>query len=85
MNSDAIRAAVCRALGSIAPEADLENLSPDASLREALDIDSVDFLNFMIALHKELGVTIPEKDYPKLLTLRGCAEYLAALQSTASR
>jgi acyl carrier protein len=50
-------------------------------LREQLDIDSMDFLNFVIALHKELGVGLPEKDYPKLATLDGCVDYLASARS----
>jgi len=78
MTQDAIRDAVLRNLGKIAPEADLEHLQPAVSFRDQLDIDSMDFLNFVIALHKELGVAIPEKDYPKLATLRGCVEYLAS-------
>jgi acyl carrier protein len=79
MTPEEIRAAVLRALGGVAPEADLESLRPDVGFREQLDIDSMDFLNFVIALHKELHVAIPEKDYPKLSTLRGCLEYLTPL------
>jgi acyl carrier protein len=80
MTPDDIRAAVRRALGGVAPEADFEHLRPDVGFRDQLDIDSMDFLNFVIALHKDLHVDIPEKDYPKLATLRGCVEYLASLQ-----
>jgi acyl carrier protein len=78
MSEHDIRAVVLRVLGTIAPEADLTQLQPDASIRDQLDIDSMDFVNFVIALHKELHVDIPEKDYPKVATLRGCVEYLAA-------
>lgn len=73
-----IRAAVLAALGGIAPEADLGSLDPGESLREQLDLDSMDFLNFVIAVHKRLGVEIPESDYPKLATLDGAMSYLAA-------
>jgi acyl carrier protein len=79
MTPDEIHAAVLRALGGVAPEADLEHIKPDVSFREQLDIDSMDFLNFVIALHKGLGVAVPEQDYPHLATLRGCVEYLSAL------
>lgn len=65
-------------LGNIAPEADLKTLDPGADLREALDIDSMDFLNFVTAIHHRLGVDIPEVDYPKLATLGGTVHYLAA-------
>ena len=85
MTPDDIRAAVLRALGRIAPEADLEHLKPDVSFREQLDIDSMDFLNFVIALHKTLKVEIPEKDYPKLATLQGCMDYLTSPEDVAGR
>jgi acyl carrier protein len=76
MTRDDIRATILRALGGVAPEADLAQLKPDVSFREQLDIDSMDFLNFVIALHKEFKIEIPEKDYPKLATLDGCVAYL---------
>jgi acyl carrier protein len=73
-----IRAAIVEELGNIAPEADLATVDPEADLREALDIDSMDFLNFVIALHRRLAVDIPEIDYPKLVTLDGAMTYLRA-------
>jgi len=42
-----------------------------------LDIDSMDFLNFVVALHEKLGVDIPETDYPQLMTLDGAIQYLS--------
>jgi len=78
MTESEIRETVLRAMGEIAPEADPAALKPDVSFRDQLDIDSMDFLNFAIALHEELAVEIPEADYPKLATLDGCVEYLAA-------
>jgi acyl carrier protein len=49
MTPDEIRATVHRALGGVAPEADLEHLKPHVSFREQLDIDSMDFLNIVTA------------------------------------
>ncbi|MCI0392789.1 MAG: acyl carrier protein [Acidobacteria bacterium] len=77
MTDDEIKNTVLRVLGGIAPEADLTQIKPQVSFREQLDIDSMDFLNFAIGLKKELGVEIPESDYPKVSTLDGCIEYLA--------
>ena len=65
-------------LGNIAPEIDLKTVDAGADLREALDIDSMDFLNFVTAIHRRLGVDIPEIDYPKLVTLDGAVHYLEA-------
>ena len=49
---------------------------PGQGLREELDIDSMDFLNFVIALHETLGIDIPEAEYPRLVTLDGAVAYL---------
>lgn len=78
MSRAELQAAVFRILRRIAPEAELETLPPAANLREELDLDSVDFLAFAIALHKELGVSVPEADYRLLFTLGGCLDYLEA-------
>jgi acyl carrier protein len=73
---DELRATVLRVLGDIAPEADLAALEPDVPFREQLDLDSMDLLNFVVALHGALGVDVPEADYPKLGTLNACVAYL---------
>ena len=65
-------------LNNIAPEIDMSGIDPAADLREAMDIDSMDLLNFITALHRRLGVDIPEIDYPKLVTLDGAITYLRA-------
>jgi acyl carrier protein len=78
MNDPDIRAAVHEELGNIAPDVDLATVDPTADLREALDIDSMDFLNFVTAIHHRLGVDVPELDYPKLITIDGAVKYLEA-------
>jgi acyl carrier protein len=78
VNTDRIRAIVVDALGNIAPELDAGNLAPDVELREQLDLDSMDFLNFAIGLARAFGIDIPEADYRKLATLDGCVAYIAA-------
>jgi len=65
-------------LNNIAPEIDLASVDPTADLREAFDIDSMDFLNFVTALHHRLGLDIPEVDYPKLATLDAAIAYIEA-------
>ncbi len=78
MTRDEIHATVLRLLGNVAPEADLAQLKPDVSIRDQLDVDSMDFLNFVIALHDALHVDIPESDYAKIATLNDCVAYLEA-------
>ena len=77
MSRDEIREAVLRALRRIAPEVDVDDIDPAESLRDQVDLDSMDFLNFVVGLGKELGVEVPEADYPRLATLDGCVAYLA--------
>jgi acyl carrier protein len=67
MTAAEIRETVLRVLANIAPEADLGRLKPDARLRDQFDIDSMDFLNFIIGLHQELHVDIPG-GYAQLIT-----------------
>jgi acyl carrier protein len=74
-----IRAAVLSVLGEIAPEADAARVDPRESLRRQLDLDSMDFLNFVIGLHKRLGVEIPESDYSRLASIDGAVAYLSAV------
>lgn len=78
MTDPAVREAVLAALHRIAPEADLAVLRPDGALRDQLDLDSVDFLGFVVGLHDALRVDVPEADYGKLRTLDDCVRYLEA-------
>jgi acyl carrier protein len=78
MNDIDISKVVQEELNNIAPEIDMSGIDPAADLREAMDIDSMDFLNFITALHRRLGIDIPEIDYPKLVTLDGAMTYLKA-------
>ena len=77
MKADELRRAVIEELGNIAPETDAATIDPKADVREALDIDSMDFLNFVIALHERYRIDIPEADYGKLRTIAGATAYLS--------
>jgi acyl carrier protein len=77
VNDKEITEVVRRALSDIAPEADLDRLDPAADLQEAVDLDSMDFLNLVTAVGEATGVDIPERDYPLVATLSGCVAYLA--------
>lgn len=76
--SSDIKTVVTRALGKLAPEADLTTLDGRADLREALDLDSMDFLGFIKQVHETLHVDVPERDYGKVRTLDDCVAYLTA-------
>lgn len=83
MNHDEVRAAVLRALQQVAPEADVGHLTGTEDLRDALDIDSMDFLKLVVQLNEKLHVDVPERDYPKVRTLDGCVRYVESKLATA--
>jgi acyl carrier protein len=76
MNEAEAKSLVLDVLSGIAPEADFAALRGNAVLRDELDLDSMDFLNFIAALHLRTKIAIPEADYPKLFTLDGAVAYL---------
>ena len=67
-------------LSAIAPELDAGSMPPDRPLRHLVDLDSRDGLNFLVSVHEHFGVTIPEVDYAKLVTLDDLANYLQKKQ-----
>jgi acyl carrier protein len=78
MTDHEIRALAAEVLAGIAPEADLAAIGDHEDLREALDLDSMDFLNFLIALGERTGRRIPEADTRRLFTMEGLLGYLGS-------
>jgi acyl carrier protein len=72
------REALEQAIGRVAPEADLSLVGPDESLREALDLDSMDFLAVVEAVAELTGVSVPESDYLTVDSPAGFVAYLEA-------
>jgi acyl carrier protein len=70
------RAVIYDILSGIAPESDPAGVAGDEDLREALDLDSMDFMNFVVGLHERTGIDIPEADYSQLRTLSDAVAYL---------
>jgi acyl carrier protein len=77
VNNHDISVIVRGVLGTFAPEADLDALDTKAPLQEVLDLDSMDFLNAMIAIHEQTGVDIPEADYAEVATFDGLVRYVS--------
>jgi len=73
MNESEIRTRVVGVIKSIAPEVEV-----DRPLRDQVDLDSMDWLNVLVAVHEKLKVDIPEADYRKLVTLNDIVAYLGA-------
>jgi acyl carrier protein len=78
MNQEEVRKGVLAELLRIAPELEEGDVVPGKLLREQVDLDSMDWLNFLVALHERFKVEIPESDYQKLATLDQIVAYLSA-------
>ena len=76
MSDEALIERLRRILADVAPELDVASVPDDADLRNDVGIDSMDFLNFVIAISKQLSVGIPEADYGRVTTLAKCADYI---------
>jgi acyl carrier protein len=77
MNADGIRTRLLRALTDVAPEIDAAAIAPARALRQQVDLDSADWLNFLVAVHEHLGVDIPDADVAGLSTLDKLVAYCA--------
>ena len=77
MTRDEIRENVLQCLCEVAPEVDPAQVKHDVNFRDQLDVDSMDLLNFVIAMHEQLHVDIPESEYGRLGTVDALVEYIA--------
>ena len=78
MDENELRTRVIETLQRVAPEVEAEDLRGNVALRDQVDLDSLDWLGFLVGLHDELGVDIPEADYPGLVTLDDVVAYVGA-------
>ncbi len=78
MNEADTRATIVRTLREIAPEIDVATLNPDVHLRDQVDLDSMDWLNFILGVGERFDVEIPEAEYARLLTINDFVRYVSA-------
>jgi acyl carrier protein len=78
MTKDEVKSAVLMALRRVAPEFDPGKLDAGKPIRDQADLDSMDFLHFLLEIHTMLGVDIPENAYREVATLDGCIAYIMA-------
>jgi acyl carrier protein len=76
MTRDEIRAAVLDAIVAVIPEAHREEVDMATPIRDQLDMDSMDFINFVVELDERLGVSVPESEYGQLQSVEDTVEYL---------
>jgi acyl carrier protein len=83
MNEAQARALAAEVLAGIAPEVDIGTIGDGEDLREAFDLDSMDFMNFVVGLSERTGMNIPDADTPMLRTVGGLAKYMARWAAVA--
>ncbi len=71
---------VLAALSKVAPEVDPATIDPAAPLSDQIYLDSMDFLNIVVAIHQQTGIDVPERDYPRLGSLQDAVAYLSRAQ-----
>ena len=76
MTEDQVKQIVIDIINEIAPDEDTSGLKGEISLRDQMDLDSMDFIDIVMELRKQHGIEVPEADYPELASLDSCATYL---------
>lgn len=84
MANDEIKARVLSVLAEVAPETRSLELDPEKSFRDQIDLDSVDYLRYVLGLEEKFGLKVPELDYPKLSSLKGSLDYLESRRTLSS-
>ncbi len=79
MTDEQLRERVLATLQEVAPNVDLAILDEHTSFRDQFEIDSIDFVKFVLALEKQLNMKIPEKDFPRFSSLKGSLDYLQSI------
>jgi acyl carrier protein len=75
MNREELTLRVLELVTEIAPDVDAATVIAGIDFRDQFDFDSMDTLNFAVALHRELGIDVPETDYSRLAGLDKCVDY----------
>lgn len=76
MTKEEIREAIYNIISEIVPDEDLSNLDDNETIRDQIELDSMDFLDIVLELRKRYKANVPEEDYPKLASINSCVEYL---------
>ena len=76
MTGKDVREAIISILIDIAPDEDVTSINDQDSLRDQIDLDSMDFLDIVMELRKRFNIEVPEKDYGQLATMASCVTYL---------
>jgi acyl carrier protein len=76
--SASLQERILKVLTAVAPDIDPQQLVPDTNLRDQVDFDSMDTLNFAVGLKREFGIDVPDADFRELASIASCMKYLQA-------
>jgi acyl carrier protein len=76
--ADSLESRIVKLLVGVAPDIEPASIQPELDFRDQFDFDSMDLFNFAAAIHHDLGVDVPERDYRNLMSLTKCVAYLRA-------
>ena len=79
MTKEEVRQAVVSILEDIAPDEDISSIKDEVTLRDQMDLDSMDFLDIVMELRKRFNIEVPESDYQQLVSMSSCIQYLQPL------
>ena len=71
-----VKDAIVKIIADVAMDEDVNSIDASASLRDELDLDSMDFLDIVMELKKRHKITVPQEEYSELATLDSCVKYL---------
>ena len=77
MTASNVRQIVLDIISDIAPDEDVTVIDDAKSLREQLDLDSMDFLDIVMELKKRHKIEVPQEDYTRLASMQSCVSYLS--------
>ena len=76
MTREQARDLIFDVLADIAPEVDRNDVDDGLDLTEQIDLDSMDYLTWMIGISEKTGLDIPQADVSRFLTIDGAVGYL---------
>ncbi len=76
LSNEEVRSKVLDIIADIALDDDVTGIKDEVSLRDQLDLDSMDFLDIVMELKKRHKIEVPQEDYTRLASMQSCVEYL---------
>lgn len=57
-------------------EVDADSITPDANLKETLDLDSLDYIDLVVAIEQNFGFKVKPEDFQQMVTIQDFYNYV---------